>query len=102
MHAVERICKDALHDGVFEAKIITNRETFEQNERGYVLSVPLPYAKKVDMDLFQSTTDVVIKLGNFKRNIPLPNVLRTYSITSAKLEDDVLRIQFEKEEGSNE
>jgi arsenite-transporting ATPase len=102
MHAVERICRDALNDAVFEAKVITNRETFEQNEMGYILSVSLPYAKKEDMDLYQSTTDVVIKLGNFKRNIPLPNVLRTYSINSAKLEDGMLHIQFEKEEEDNE
>lgn len=102
MHAVERICKDALHDDVFNTKVITNRETFEQNEIGYVLSVPLPYAKKEEMDLYQSLTDVVIKLGNFKRNIPLPNVLRTYSIKSAKLQDGILRIQFEKEEDGNE
>jgi arsenite-transporting ATPase len=98
MHAVERICKDAISgDDVFAAKVITNRESFEQNETGYVLSVPMPYAKKEDMDLYQSTTDVVIKLGNFKRNIPLPNVLRTYIITAAKLEEGILRVQFERE-----
>ena len=47
--------------------------------------------------MFQSGTDVVIKLNNFKRNIPLPNALRNYVITSAKLEDKMLKIQFENE-----
>lgn len=103
MHAVERICEDAFtSDDVFETKVITERETFEKNEKGYALSVPLPYAKKEDMDLYQATTDVVIKLGNFKRNIPLPNVLRNYMITSAKLEDGILHIQFEQEDENNE
>ncbi|MFA9377875.1 MAG: ArsA family ATPase [Lachnotalea sp.] len=102
-HAVERICKDALiSDEVFETKIITERETFQQNEKGYCLSVSLPYADKTDMDLYQSSSDVVIKINNFKRNIPLPNVLRTYGITSAKLENGVLRIQFEKEDTTHE
>lgn len=103
IHAVERICKDVLiGDEVFEAKVITDRETFERNKKGYVLSVSLPYAKKEEVDLYQSYTDVVIKIGNFKRNIPLPNALRTHTITAAKLEEGILRIQFEKEEEGNE
>lgn len=97
--AVERICKDVLdRDDVFAGKVITERETFERNEKGYVLSVSLPYAKKEEVDMYQSYTDVVIKVGNFKRNIPLPNVLRTYTITSAKLDEGLLGIQFEKED----
>ncbi|SHO42949.1 ArsA family ATPase [Anaerocolumna xylanovorans] len=102
-HAVERICKDVLSgDEVFDTKVITDRETFERNEKGYVLSVSLPYAKKEEVDLYQSYTDVVIKVDNFKRNIPLPNALRTYTITLAKLEEGILHIQFEKEEEENE
>ena len=41
-------------------------------------------------------TDIVIKIGNFKRNIPLPNILRNYTVTGAKFEEEVLRIVFEK------
>lgn len=99
-HAVERISRDVLdRNDVFDTRVITERETFEGNEKGYVLSVSLPYADKEEVELYQAYTDVVIKLGNFKRNIPLPNVLRTYAITSAKLEEGILHIQFEKEEG---
>lgn len=99
MQAVKRICTDALSsDTVFDAKVITQREVFEKNESGYLLAISIPYADKEDLDLYQSETDVVIKLGNFKRNIPLPNVLRTYVITAAKLEDKRLKLQFEKKE----
>lgn len=99
---VERICKDVLGgNDVFDTKVITARETFERNEEGYVLSVSLPYAKKEEVDLYQSHTDAVIKVGNFKRSIPLPNALRTYNITLAKLEEGVLHIQFEKNEEKN-
>lgn len=98
MKAVKRICKDALNDEVFENKAITEREHFEENEKGYVLSVFLPNARKEDLDLHQSETDVVIKIGNFKRNIPLPNSLRNYGITGAKFEDQTLLLQFEQEE----
>lgn len=95
--AVERITLDALTDkDVFCIKTIHGREVFNKNDKGYLLDVALPGADKKEMDLFQSGTDVVIKLKNFKRNIPLPNVIRSYMITSAKLEDGVLHIQFEK------
>ncbi len=96
--AVNRICTDALAgSAVFESRPVTGREVFEQNASGYLLTVDLPYVKKEELDLYQANTDVVIRVGNFKRNIPLPNVLRSYGITSAKLADGKLRIQFEKE-----
>lgn len=95
-HAVERICRDVLNkEDVFTVKTITDREVFAQNDLGYTLTVSLPYADKKDLDLYQSSSDVVIKLNNFKRNIPLPQVLRTYEITGAKLENGRLKIQFE-------
>ena len=103
MHAVERICQDALtKEDIFDAKVINKEESFEQNEEGYLLQVSLPYALKENMDLYKSGTDVVIKLCNFKRNIPLPNVLRTYEISSAKLKDGILSIQFVKGDQENE
>ena len=103
MHAVERICQDALSkEDIFDAKVINKEESFEQNEEGYLLQVSLPYAEKENMDLYKSGTDVVIKLCNFKRNIPLPNVLRTYEISGAKLKDGILRIQFVKGDQDNE
>ena len=95
--AVERITKDALTDNdVFDIKTIHGREVFQKNDKGYLLDVPLPGADRKELDLFQSGTDAVIKLKNFKRNIPLPNIIRSYMITSAKLEDGILHIQFEK------
>lgn len=99
LKAVNRICNDVLNDNkVFNFVEITKREVYEKNENGYLLSVFIPLAKKSDLDLYQSEMDVVIKLNNFKRNIPLPNILRNYLITSAKLEEGILKIQFERGE----
>ena len=96
---VRRIVRDVLdHGEVFETKVLTERETFHKIEEGYELEVFLPYANKEDIDLYQSATDVVIKTGNFKRSIPLPNVLRKYAVTRAKFEGDRLQVRFEKEE----
>lgn len=101
--AVERICKDSLSgNSVFKEKNISEREYFEQNEQGYLLKVAIPFADNSEVDLYEAKTDIIIKIGNFKRNIPLPNVLRTYSITSAKIENSNLKLQFEKEEIENE
>ena len=97
MKAVKRICEDGLDDKVFKSHAITQREQFEQNDTGYVLKVFIPNASKEKLDLYQADSDVVIKLGNFKRNIPLPNSLRSYSIIGAKFDEEILRIQFEKE-----
>ena len=99
--AIRRIAENVLLKqekgrDVFESRIITKRESFTQNEQGYLLEVHLPYAEKGEIDLYQASTDVVIKIGNFKRNVPLPNILRSYVVTGAKLEDGILRIQFER------
>lgn len=97
-NAIKRICNDVLEkSNVFAQVEISNRETFEANKRGYLLKVHLPFVDKTKIDLFQTNTDVIIKIANFKRNIPLPNVLRTYTIANAKYEQDYLHIQFEKE-----
>ena len=97
--AIERITDDVLiKPDIFDSKTVLGREVFRKNNKGYLLNVSLPCADKKELDLFQSGTDVIIKLKNFKRNIPLPNVLRNYVITSAKLEEGILHIQFEKDD----
>lgn len=95
---IKRIVDDVLaKSDVFKVRHITEREVFTQTEDGYLLEVNIPGADKTDIDLYQATTDIVIKTGNFKRNIPLPNALRTYVVSGAKFEEGRLCISFEKE-----
>lgn len=94
---IRRIVEEALSGNeVFAKKIITERESFKQIETGYRLDVFLPCADKSGIDLYQAATDIVIKAGNFKRNIPLPNILRNYAVTGAKFDEGKLSIIFEK------
>lgn len=96
--ALDKICEEVLtQPDLFE--VLDNRkgETYEIVENGYMLSFFLPCMKKEELELHQSGTDVIIKIGNFKRNIPIPNTLRNYSIASAKFEEQLLKIQFVKE-----
>ncbi len=100
---IRKILDDTLEvKEIFDTKVITEREHFVQTEEGYCLEVFMPYAKKEDINLYQSATDIVIKTGNFKRNIPLPNILRNYVVTGAKYTDECLNIRFEKESEMDE
>jgi len=98
--ALERVARDSLRDdNIFKVLKTTVNETFERTEKGYRLDVCLPFTDKKDFDLFESGTDVILKIGNYKRNIPIPNIIRKHSIVSAKLNEEVLSIYFEQEEG---
>jgi len=100
---IKRIVDDVLaKSDVFKVRNITEREVFTQIDDGYLLEVNIPGADKTDIDLYQATTDIVIKTGNFKRNIPLPNALRTYVVSGAKFEEGRLCISFEKEDEDND
>ena len=100
---IKRIVDDVLaKSDVFKVRHITEREVFTQTDDGYLLEVNIPGADKTDIDLYQATTDIVIKTGNFKRNIPLPNALRTYVVSGAKFEEGRLCISFEKEDKNDD
>lgn len=97
--AVDKICRDVLNQAdLFNAKVNQQGESYEMTDEGYRLSIYLPFMKKEELNLHQSGTDVIIKIGNFKRNIPIPNSLRNYSIASAEFEEQVLKIEFVKDE----
>lgn len=101
--AIRRIVEDVL-DGkdVFTGKHNTERECFRKIGQGYELEVFLPYAEKDSIDLYQAATDIVIKTGNFKRNIPLPNILRSYEVAGARFDAGKLCIRFERGRGKDE
>ncbi len=101
--AIRRIVEDVLvGKEVFTVTHRSEREHFLKSGEGYQLAVSLPYAKKEEMDLYQAATDLVIRAGNYKRNIPLPNTLYHYVVTAAKFRDGTLYIQFEKGREENE
>ena len=93
---IERVVEDSLQDGnLFKVLKTTVNETFHKTEKGYRLEVYIPFADKKDFDLYESGTDIIVKIGNFKRNIPIPNSVRKLSLASAKLNDGLLSIYFE-------
>ncbi len=96
VEGLQRIVCDSLADeNIFKVLKTTLNETFTKTEKGYRLDVYVPLAEKGALDLFESGTEIIIKIGNFKRNIPIPNTLRKYSMTTARLNEGVLSIHFE-------
>lgn len=55
----------------------------------------LPNIEKEEVLLHLSGTDIIVKIGNYKRNIPLPIALRTLNAKKASFEDGTLTILFE-------
>ena len=94
---MNRICEDALKESkdLFVINTDLKGETYEQTEKGYVLKLYLPNIEKEQIDVHLSGSDVIVKIGNYKRNIPMPNALRTMSVTAARFEDQTLNIVFE-------
>ncbi|MBN1775315.1 MAG: ArsA family ATPase [Clostridiales bacterium] len=95
MHGIDRIAGDALTDmDVFRVNKEISGEIFEKTKEGYEMKISIPFAEKDDLSLTTNGADLILRLGNFKRSIPLPSTLTTYDITSAKLEKEQLAVCF--------
>ncbi len=100
MKALDRLVDDVLTgEDILDIKTTIRNEEYEKTQNGYLLKVYLPCANKQDIDLHESGSDIIIRIGNFKRSIPLPNALRKYHVTGAKLNEGYLIIPFERSEG---
>ncbi|MCR4406251.1 MAG: TRC40/GET3/ArsA family transport-energizing ATPase [Anaerolineae bacterium] len=65
----------------------------------YQLRIPLPFVRKEDIQLIRSSGDeLIVRIGNHKRNILLPHVLATLEVQKARQEGDWLVITFQEEE----
>lgn len=78
------------------------QQIYTQNGH-YVLSIPLPMAERDQVNLHRSVVDeLIIRIGNWKRNVALPTGLARLEITGAKYEEDRLNIHFERSDNGND
>lgn len=70
----------------------------QKADGAFVLTVPLPFATKGDVDLMRSGDELIVQVGRQRRNFVLPRALVTMDVSEARLSDDALRIRFEKKE----
>lgn len=97
LRALDRIVEDNLYDNnIMSVLKATKNEEYEKNQEGYLLKLFVPNACKNEILLHESGTDIIVRIGNFKRSIPLPSTLRSYEVAGAKLKDNYLNIQFVK------
>jgi arsenite-transporting ATPase len=69
-------------------------QTIEPAGAGFTLKMPLPLATKNQVDLMQTGDELVVQVGDYKRNLILPRALATLQVAGAKLEGGELRINF--------
>lgn len=78
------------------------QEVFREGSK-YVLSLSLPLVERDEVQLHRSVFDeLVIRIGNWKRNVALPTGLAKLDIAGAKYVDDRLNIFFNTNEAVQE
>jgi arsenite-transporting ATPase len=74
----------------------------EQVDGEFLLKLHLPFTSKEDVHLLTSGDELVVHVGNQKRNVILPRALVGLRTRGARFDGDILTIRFEKErEASN-
>ncbi|HEX9017096.1 MAG TPA: TRC40/GET3/ArsA family transport-energizing ATPase [Chloroflexota bacterium] len=74
--------------------------SFEKKGRGYELVMPLPLTTRSEVNLQQVGDELVIQVGSQKRNLILPRALVGMQTHGARLDGDVLRVEFEPPPGA--
>ncbi|MDY6796331.1 MAG: ArsA family ATPase [Actinomycetota bacterium] len=62
--------------------------------KGYEMTIPLPMVEKKDVDLLQRDFELIVKVGNYKRDIILPRVLAGMRASGARFQDERLILDF--------
>lgn len=93
--AVEKLCEDLRSlSNLFDIRLQTDNEEYRLCENGYLFTLKLPGVIEDEVEVYMHNLDMNIRIGNFNRCIPLPNILQRSQITSVQLEQGVLKIQF--------
>jgi arsenite-transporting ATPase len=70
------------------------QEIVEQEDGRYQLRIPMPFVKSTDVKLRKRGDEMFITIGNFKREMILPNVLAKMRAGGGLLVEGLLEIEF--------
>jgi arsenite-transporting ATPase len=70
-------------------------QSFQKRNGAYQLSIRLPFVEKQDVQLTRVMDELVVHVGNYKRNIILPRALWGLDVEQAKLDEQSLVITFQ-------
>jgi arsenite-transporting ATPase len=68
----------------------------------YILSLPLPHVEMNKVIMTKKGDEMIIEIGNFKRDITLPSILSTHEAIRARFVNNALEIHFQAPESSAE
>jgi arsenite-transporting ATPase len=71
------------------------------DDGGYILNVPLPFADKKDIELYRDKDELTLRVGNQRRNFVLPRALWELEASEARFAGDTLQISFVQPNQSN-
>ncbi|MEU8776088.1 ArsA-related P-loop ATPase [Streptomyces sp. NPDC048606] len=64
-----------------------------------VWAIPLPGARKSELDLVRRGDELLLTVGPYRRTVSLPSALRRCAVSGAALADDALRVRFTPDPG---
>jgi arsenite-transporting ATPase len=70
--------------------------TFKKVRDTYLMTVALPFLTKEEVDLTMAGSEVIIRIANFKRHIPLPKMARAMEPVGASVDGRTLTITFKR------
>ncbi|WP_273845218.1 ArsA family ATPase [Rubrobacter calidifluminis] len=68
-----------------------------RGQEGYEVSVPLPLARREDLELSKRGTELVVKVRGYRRNILLPDFMGRFEAGGASFEDGMLKVRLHDE-----
>ena len=101
--AMLRRMGEALYHGQDPTDVLFRGQQQEVSKSNgyYQLRLALPFVEKSDIKLTRSMHDeLVVHIGNWKRNIALPRVLSGLPVQGARYEDQHLVVSFKAPEGA--
>jgi arsenite-transporting ATPase len=71
----------------------------KEERGGYALRIDLPFADRGDLDIHRKGDELLIKVGQHKRNVLLPQALQPLQVAGANLRDGTLVVRFGASDG---
>ncbi|OGO05644.1 MAG: arsenic-transporting ATPase [Chloroflexi bacterium RBG_13_54_9] len=93
-----RLMAQALFGDEDPTKVFYHGQTHDirKEDGNYVLTLPLPFVQKEEINLMRNGDELTIQAGRHKRNISLPRILAGLPVKEARFEGERLRIDFEE------
>jgi len=86
----------SLYQGEDPTQIFFKQKPYQflKKDERHSIKLHLPFITKKEIDLIKIGDELIIKIGNFKKNIVLPRAYAVLEPRKARLEEDYLLIEF--------